>query len=98
MYPGLMYHFCTLYFLLYIQEYRCELKTGKADLMQFNLDYLIFLPQGPITTQQMFTGVYRVIKGFFCNICRENTAIFTVCRDISADITGFPCRYCRKTP
>jgi hypothetical protein len=29
----------------------------------------------------MFTGVYSVIKGFFCNICRE----------ISADIAGFSC-------
>ena len=24
-------------------------------------------------TLKMFTGVYRVIKGFFCNICREKT-------------------------
>ena len=25
----------------------------------------------------MFTGVYRVIKGLFCNICWENPVIFT---------------------
>ena len=25
-----------------------------------------------VGTLQMFTVVYRVIKGFFCNICREN--------------------------
>ena len=24
---------------------------------------------------KMFTGVYRVIKGFFCNICGENPMI-----------------------
>jgi hypothetical protein len=46
----------------------------------------------------MFTEVYRAIKGFFCNICRKNSVIFTDCREIPADIAGFPCRYCRKTP
>ena len=25
----------------------------------------------PSSTPQIFTGFYRVIKGFFCNICRE---------------------------
>ena len=49
-------------------------------------------------TLQMLTGIYRVIKGFFCNICRENPVIFTDCREIPADIAGFPCRYCRKNP
>ena len=44
------------------------------------------------------TGVYRVIKGFFYIICRENPVIFTDCREIPVDIAGFPCRYCRKTP
>ena len=28
-----------------------------------------------LLTLQMFTGVYRVIKGFFCKICRENPII-----------------------
>jgi hypothetical protein len=46
----------------------------------------------------LFTGVYRVINGFFCNICRENPVIFTVCRETPADIAGFPYRYCRKKP
>jgi hypothetical protein len=34
----------------------------------------------------MFTGVYRVTKRFFCNICRINPVIFTDCREIPADI------------
>ena len=51
-----------------------------------------------VGTLQMFTGVYRVIKGFFCNICRENPVIFTYCKEIPADIAGLPCIYCRKTP
>ena len=34
----------------------------------------------------MFTVVYRVIKRFFCNICRENPIIFTNFREIPADI------------
>ena len=38
----------------------------------------------------MFTGVYRVIKGVFCNICRENPVIFTDCREIPADIAEKP--------
>ena len=37
-------------------------------------------------TLQMFTGVYRVIKGLFYNICRENPVMFTDCREIPADI------------
>ena len=34
------------------------------------------------TTLQMFTGVYRVIQWFFCNICRETPVIFTDCGEI----------------
>ena len=34
----------------------------------------------------MFTKVYRVINGVFCNICRENPVIFTDCWEIPADI------------
>jgi hypothetical protein len=37
---------------------------------------------------QMFTGVYRVIKGFFCKICWENP-IITI---------RFPCKYYRGFP
>ena len=42
-----------------------------------------------VCTLQMFTGVYRVIKAFFCNICRENPVIFTDCREIPADVHIF---------
>ena len=35
---------------------------------------------------QMFTGVYRVILNFFCNICRENPEIFTDCRESAGKI------------
>ena len=48
------------------------------------------------STLQMFTGIYRDSAGVFCNICREKPVIFTDCREIPADIAGFPCRYCRK--
>jgi hypothetical protein len=41
-------------------------------------------------------NVYRVIKGFFCKICRENLVILADCSEIFADIAGFPCIYCRK--
>ena len=51
-----------------------------------------------ISTLQMFAGIYRDSAGVFCNICRENPVVFTDCREIPADIAGFPCRYCRKTP
>ena len=44
---------------------------------------------------QGFTGTLR---GGFCNICRENPVIFTDCREIPANIAGFPCTYCRKNP
>jgi hypothetical protein len=43
---------------------------------------------------QMFTGVYRVIKEFFCNICRETPVIFTDCREIA----GKTCKYYRVFP
>ena len=39
-------------------------------------------------TLQMFTGVYRVIKGFFCNICRETLQ--------SVNITGFSLQILQK--
>jgi hypothetical protein len=35
---------------------------------------------------------------YIANVYRENPVIFTDCREIPADIAGFPCRYCRKTP
>ena len=38
----------------------------------------------------MFTGVYRVIKGFFCNICRDFPAICKYYRVFPADIAEKP--------
>ena len=38
----------------------------------------------------MFTGVYRVIKGVFCNIYRENPVIFTDSKEILANIAENP--------
>ena len=42
------------------------------------------------STLQMFTGVYRVIKGFFCNICRDFPAICKYYRFFPADIAEKP--------
>ena len=43
--------------------------------------FCLFHFQSEFSTLQMFTGIYRVIKEFFCNICRENPMI----------TIGFPC-------
>ena len=54
------------------------------------------------TTLQMFTGVYRVIKGVFCNICRDCPAICKYYRVFPADIAEKPLNHpvnpCKHLP
>ena len=46
----------------------------------------------------MFTGVYWVIKGFFCNICRENPVIFTDCRFVVYEFVVVMINKMQKAP
>ena len=81
---------CQLMFYMFylFQNWRCNYFC----LLLLTSVFTVFRPTLiiPYTTNQMFTAVYRVIKGFFCNICRENPAIFTDCREILYHHRVFP--------
>ena len=47
---------------------------------------------------KMFTGVYRVIKGFFCNICGEKFYDNYRISPQSLNITGFSPQILQKNP
>ena len=76
-----------------VEDYKLKLNDVHAIGFSYGTHVI-----GDWHTLQMFTGNYRVLRADFCNIYRKNPVIFTDCREIPANIAGFPCRYCRNPP